>query len=198
MTLSTELLKKLKGDIHYTVPRGHHRSSGRVKVFEGKRHENYKEANRFFIENNFPHRMDSFEKILVVVRNPYTYIISRYNYLNLNKPWDNGRVAILARNSSFEDFVMNMPFNYKFEDYINSEEGSQPSNLEIVKYENLNDEINNALKEYISKPISFKTRLNESKPAILSEYINNKSIENKIYERFSFVFDNGLYKRLEF
>lgn len=196
IALSRELVQQLRGQVYYTIPSGHEISRGKEIILEGTRHENYNEAKELLAINNFNIRMEDFKCILVVIRNPYTYIISRYNYLNLNKPWDFGKAAVLARKANFKEFVLNMPFNYSLEKYILDESYCIPNNLVLVKFENLREEINLKLSPYLKSPIKLDKKINASKEGEITAYITSTEIEEIVYEKFKFAFEVGGYERL--
>lgn len=198
IALSKELVKKLKGQVYYSVPNGHEITKGNEILIEGLRHENYSQAEQLLVDNNFKKRLKDFRCLLLVIRNPYTYIISRYNYLNLNKPWDYGKAAQVARQSTFKDFLIKMPFNYKLETFIKDEEGTIPDNLTLVKFENLKDDLNEHIGAYLYEKIELAHKLNVSKKASVSDYITDQETEEMVYEKFSYLFDAGYYDRMKF
>lgn len=202
MLLTYELLRKLKSPINYTLPKGHLsprerilKWTGKIKVHEGLRHENLKDAALFFQNQKQKRQLDDFEKIIVVVRNPYDYIVSRFHYLQLKKK--SGPAGSVAQKGDFENYVLNAPRFFKTEDFLLNEKGSQPENLSIVRYENLSSEMNELLKSDLKEPLDFNWRANTTKRKNFESYISSQEIEHAIYNKFTYLFDNAFYNRIE-
>ena len=198
ITLTKGLLKNLKGEVRLTVPEGHEKSKYGEEVIKGRRHENYKQAKQFFLESDFPHSLETFEIILVIIRNPYDYMVSRYHYLNLNKPWDNGRAAVIAREGDFKNFAINAPEFYPTESFIFDERGQIPDNMMMIRFEDFTNQINVRLQKYLKNPINFSRKLNSTSRKPFPEYIIDLETEEAIYKKFKLLFDKGYYNRFLF
>ena len=85
MTLSGELIRKLKGDVYYSLPKSHLSPREKARKFlrhftfvEGIRHENIAQANDLFEKLPFEKKVADFNVAFVVIRNPYDYICLLY------------------------------------------------------------------------------------------------------------------------
>ena len=203
--LTGELLRKLKGKVHYTLPKGHIsprerllQLTRRIRILEGRRHENYEEAvallSRYEIENN----VSDFEKIVIVIRNPYDYIVSRFHYLMRDQKNNTGPAAKIAALGNFKKYALEAPRFYNIEGYVLNEQGNIPDNMIIVKYENMESELNEVLTPYLTSSIDFSKRYNTSAHKEYTSYIKDKEIEAAVYNKFRFLFDEGYYKRMLF
>ncbi len=196
MKLTGDFLKNLKGDIRITVPEGHHNAIGEETILAGKRHENLADAQEFFIQNELPHRIETFKAIVVVIRNPYDLLVSRYFYLRKNNPWDQGKAAEIAKTSDFETFATTAPTFFKIKDYL-LYNNVVPSNLVVIRFEDFINQINFRLNNFLKSPIS-NSKENSSKHNHYLEYINNQETESGVYRTFSYLFNKGYYSRLIF
>jgi hypothetical protein len=206
MMLSNEFRKKLKGKIYYSVPKGHlspyekfAQLLGQIKVVEGLRHENLADAEQLFMKYNLPHRLSNFELILLLVRNPYELMVSRYFYLkNVQKHNREGLAARLASELSFNEFVLNAPLQSDINSFLNTDNSEQEYNISIVKYENMHHELNPLMRNYLKRPLSFNKKLNTSKHQPYQSFIEDEEVENRIYIDFKILFDKGFYNRIQF
>ena len=116
-----------------------HLPDGRVTE---KRHETLAEARAELA--NEGRRLEDFEKVFVVMRDPYMLEISRFNYLRLGHPWDVGKAQEVALNGDFKRYLAEAPFFGYFPpqlDLYYHENGSTPANLVVLRYERLNEEV---------------------------------------------------------
>ncbi len=196
MALSDALLKSLEGPVSYAVPQGH---AKKVKygenIITGKRHETLKGAQNFFIQAGEPHRVEQFECILAMVRDPYDIEISRFHYLQKGHDWDKGRAQDLAMAGDFDKFVVNSTWWFNIEDFFVLD-GKIPPNLSIVRFENFVQQIPMRFGQFFSSPFSLGTQ-NKSPRDKEKEYINSQN-EVFIYKKYSWLFDKGFYDRLVF
>jgi len=205
MMLTEQFLKKLKGQIYYTLPTGHEdpnliltRKVRGIKILEGTRHENYAEAKAFFLQSGLPHRMETFERILVIIRNPYDYLVSRFHYLKKNRQHNNGPAARIASEGDFRKYALEAPRFFKVDGYLLDEEGRIPDNLFIVRYEDFKTQINPLIEDYMEGFIDFEKKVNASERKNYIEYINDAEVEEAIYQKFRLLFDKGFYSRCFF
>lgn len=205
MMLTSQLIKNLKSPIYYSLPKGHLSPKEkilkylrRIRVLEGLRHENTKEAEQLIVQHTDKKNISEFELILVIVRNPYDYMVSRFHYLKyIQKHNKEGRSMKLAREGDFSNFVLNQPEEYNPEFFIKDHEGNLLPNMKIVKYENLKQELNSLLSPYLKRPLRFDKKINATKQSFPSNYILEKEVEKTIYLRHRCLFDLGLYQRIK-
>lgn len=197
MSVTTKLLEILPKPIYYAVPKGH---EGKIEdpniiVSIGDRHGNLQDAKEWV--ESLGMSLDSFKKILVAIRNPYDMEVSRYFYLQLGHPWDKGQAQTIALEGDFEKFaVESLYFGRKQSEVYKYFviDKKKPSNLSVLRFENLQQDFKNALFEI---GIEFDVPLpivNKTKHGHYKEYLTPKA-EKAIYQRYKWVFDNGFYER---
>jgi hypothetical protein len=195
ISISRFLLKNLSGTVYYTVPNGHGGDApSHVRILKGRRHENLRQAQDTL--STMHRSLTSFRIILSTVRNPYALEVSRYHYLRLGRPWDKGQAQNLALAGDFTDFAVYAPFLGHLPSRIEHfyiYNGEFPSNLVILRQENLEPDLNAALKEYIPSPITLP-KLNKTRHDDYSSYIT-PAAEEGIYKKFQWLFDEGFYSR---
>jgi len=205
MMLTPQFLANLKGQVHYSVPKGHISPEERiiclrrsVKILDGLRHENIRQAKEKL--NNFPGftKFDAFEKVVVIIRNPYDYIVSRFHYLQNNQGVNIGPAARIAAEGNFRKYAIEAPRFFKVDGYLLDDNKVMPDNLFVIRFEDFSTQINLIMKDSLKKPINFEKRLNSSKRKKYQEYITDAEIENAIYLKFKLLFDKGYYSRLTF
>ena len=108
MSMTSLLCEELPGPIFVTGPYDEQHREGKVVFIPGKRHETLIDAASFFTYRNM--RLEQFEKIFVVMRNPYDLELSRYAYLRKNLPQDRGRAQDIALESDFSEYLATAPF----------------------------------------------------------------------------------------
>lgn len=202
MLLSAELIKKLKGRINYTLPLEDVSPKeklrwffGGVRIHDGLRHESLISAEEHLLKKG--RTLDSFKKILTIVRNPYDHAVSRYHYLKQVRHDNKGLVAQAARNGDFRYYLKTAPQYYDPILFMYKKDGAKPSNLELIKYEELST-INKLLSNFIKSPIDFSQRINTSNRDDFTQYVNNAEIETLVYNRYKILFDENFYSRLSF
>jgi len=202
--LTQQLLANLKGDVTYTIPKGHaspkerwKQLRGQIRILEGLRHENIEEANQLLRRNNLSQRVNSFECILLNIRNPYDYMVSRYHYLrDIQKHNRSGKAAKLATEGDFKNFAINLEHHYDVKGFILNKRGAIPAQMKIIKYEEMAGKLNDTIRIYLKSPLVFTQQINQSRHDHYLTYIKDKEIESAIYERYQYLFDQGYYKRL--
>lgn len=202
MLLSGELIKKLKGRISYTLPledvspRERLRwFFGGVRIYDGLRHENLISAEDFLLKQG--RALDSFKKIITVLRNPYDHAVSRYHYLKQVRIDNKGLAAKAAREGDFTHFLRYAPQYYGPCLFMISKDGIRPPNLEVVKYEEITS-VNTHLTSFLKTPIDFSKRVNVSQRDFFDKYITGSEIEKLVYNRYKILFDDGFYPRMNF
>lgn len=195
MSLTHALLSSLKKPVYNIKPVGD-KEDGQYgeTVIDGMRHENLYQANEFFDNNGFDKTVDSFERIIVIVRNPYDLEVSRYSYLRNGYPWNKGRDAEIAVKSNFREFALTAPVWYDIKDYI-IKDGMFLDNLRVVRFETFATEIKYLLKDYLENSLVIK-RINKSKRKKDFRLYMDAEVEESIYQKYKFLFDYGFYPRM--
>lgn len=203
MMLTRELLLKLKGRVHYALPKDHASPyeklfslTGKVIIADGARHESLRGAKIFLSKHNTDRSLESFKQIFFIIRNPYDFTVSRYHYLKENLHLHHGPISKIIKSGSFEDYVLDAPNLYPIEHYFFLEGKSIPSNLKSYKFENLKEELQIGLRPFLWRPLNFGRKVNVSYHDSYPTYINTAEMEQAIYQKFKFLFDNGFYKRM--
>ena len=196
MAISDALLQSLQDPVRYVVPEGHAKETKYGEsIITGKRHETLKGARQFFKQAGQPDRLDQFECILAMVRDPYDIEISRFHYLQKGHLWDKGPAQDLAMAGDFDTFVINSTWWFKIEDFFLLD-GKIPQNLSIVRFENFTAQIPARFARFFKSPLSFSPQ-NRSTRDNAKEYINSRN-EIFIYKKYRWLFDKGFYDRLIF
>lgn len=189
---------------------------GIVQVL-GKRHETLTEARDVAARHGFA--IDRFPVILATIRNPYDLEASRYSYLRLGHPWERGPEQDLALSSSFEEFAVkneqrggswatdavttrdpaadpgDREYPNELKDFYTLD-GRTPPNLRLVRFENLVDDLTEALRSVgiEGRPEDFPWVNRSRQDRFLSYY--TPRAEEAVYRRYRWVFDRGLYPPL--
>lgn len=197
------LCKTLHSPVYNVIPlRAHEKQIGSEIMLEGQRHANLTEAKSFLRERGIS--LNSFKKIIAVIRHPYNLEISLFNYylrLLENQPHilDNApkRKKILE-NGSFEEFVKGKFFhrhNMYIRKYV-SINGKVHPKVQLIKFENLTEEFLKIGAKYGNGNIEFP-HLNKTKETKPEELIT-PDIELLLYRKYQWVFRIGQYKRIRF
>ena len=137
------------------------------------------------IKNKFKEVYDSYSKF-TIIRNPYDKMVSWYFYLKRNLGED---YNIIEFNKWIKDpskfWHINDPISFLKPqcDWIDE-------TVSIIKYENLNEELDNFFKEKIDLPVT-----NKSNHEHYLTYYNKESL-NIIYNRYKKDFEKFNYKKL--
>jgi hypothetical protein len=130
--------------------------------------------------------------------------VSRYAYLRRPaRPGQQfGKARDLALSLEFSDFIVQVvrrwgrfPFEAPLHRYYHLN-GQVPSNFKMILMENLVDGVNSALQEIGVTSDGQFPWLNASKHNDFASYYDQRS-EETIYSQARWVFDQGLYPRLE-
>jgi hypothetical protein len=198
MAITEALLETLDPPVYYSVPKGApawRKTKPHITLIEGKRHEFLDEAAEVAL--GLGRRLEDFHSVIAAIRNPYEMEVSRYFYLRLGHPWDEGVGQQLALESDFATFAIESPFHGRPSARIDrflTIEGVVPSNMIILRFEQLEADFRKALKTTgIADPPRLRT-VNATKHADYREYLTARA-EQAIYERFRWVFDQGFYPR---
>lgn len=198
MAVTEKLLEILPKPIYYALPDGAKdkvHNPPNIIATVGKRHGNLQQAQEWIAE--YGKTLASFKKIIATIRNPYAMEVSRYFYLRLGHPWDQGKAQKIALSSDFETFAVQSPYfgrkSSKVEDYFVLN-GITPNNLVVIKNEQLDLDLQKLLGELkipLNSPI---TKLNSTKHSDYHQYLTPKA-EVAIYSRYQWLFDAGFYQR---
>lgn len=160
-----------------------------------KRHETLAEARSELASLGIA--LEAFQQIFVVLRNPYTLEISRFNYLRLGRPWDKGPDQELALSGDFKRYLREAPFFGHFPprlDLYYHEDGRAPANLRVLRYERLEDEIRQHVAPFLRTANAPLPHENPTIAARFEEYYDSEA-EEFCYLRHRWFFDTGLYSR---
>ncbi len=133
------------------------------------------------------------------MRNPYDLELSRYAYLQKELAQDKGPAQKIALKNDFEMYLREAPFfamnpprlflYYTFNKCI-------PDNLVILKYENLEEDIDIYLAPYLKEKYKLPFE-NKSKHKHYEE-VYNETTEALCFERHRWFFEKGFYQRKKF
>ena len=209
MAVSEVLWNTLRTPVFSSVPLGHWDRILRPGVAQvlGLRHENIFEAA--VILRPYRRELSDFKAILVVMRNPYDMEISRYYHLRKPEAFETDEERELAQSLSFEEFVLQSTFRSPHPDNPQLEfreaiknyyafGATFLNNLRILRFENLEEELNTELQAIGYGPITLP-RINvsdERRGRAFHEAIRTKEVENAIYEKYRWIFEHGFYTRL--
>jgi hypothetical protein len=209
MAVSTLLWDILKTPVFNSVPLDHWDRIIRPGVAQvlGIRHENLYEAAA--ILEPFRRSLSDFRAIITVMRNPYDMEVSRYFHLRKPGAFEATEDILLARTLRFEEFQLKSRFRtprphnpeLEFAESIKNYYAmgaSFPENLKIIRYENLEAELNEQLQQlgYEAASIPIVNTSDERAGAHHNLYITNSEVENAVYQRYKWIFDHGFYQRL--
>jgi hypothetical protein len=172
-----------------------------ITIAEGSRHERLTEAGASLAR--FGRRLEDFDTIISIMRNPYDMEVSRYHFLRRGylgvAGIARGRAQKLALAGDFTRFACTASYHgrmpARIEDWYEVA-GAMPQNLHIVRFENLEEDIERIFSRLY--PLrSGLPKLNASAHAPYQSYMNAEA-ESGIYRKFRWLFDRGFYKREQF
>jgi hypothetical protein len=188
------LIDNTRGDVTISVPPGHPSAGPKVKEIVGTRHERLHEAAALLA--TLGRKLEDFETIVSIVRNPYDLEVSYFHQKQKSKPWERGRAKDLAMAGDFLEFARRAPFNSRLPVHIEDWyeiDGVAPGNLRVLRFENIEQELYAAVGPTI--PVSRKLqKLNVSNRPPYSEFLS-PAVEEAIYRKYQWVFDRGFYLR---
>jgi hypothetical protein len=194
MSVTKFLMDNTPDPVTLTVPPGHAASSPKLTVIAGKRHERLSEAVEMLA--TLGRKLEDFETIISIMRNPYDLEVSYYHYKRLGHPWDKGKAQDLALAGDFAEFARKAPYNgrnpARIEDWYEID-GKQPANLQILRFENLETELNDLVGRM--HPVARKLeKKNFTKHAPFMSYVTSEA-ERAIFRKYRWIFDNNFYPR---
>ncbi len=194
-SISVNLFQTLKRPVYYTHPNPLPVSADPGVIWiEGDGHEKPAEARELVARYGL--NITRFRLILAVIRNPYAREVSAYSYLAVRDepPTEAGELALCL---DFEGFVSRSFRNRNgrvTEGYYKLD-GVIPSNMKILKQENLAAEYASALRSVGLDPGNGLPHVNKSQHANFAAYYTEVS-EQAVYQNYKWMFDAGLYARL--
>ena len=144
-----------------------------------------KHADIYEIKRKFKNSYDNYRKF-TIIRNPYDKMVSWYFYLkrNLGENYD-----IIDFNEWIKD-----PSRFWHADdptsYLKPQHEWIDDTVELIRFENLNEELNKFFNKKVDLPI-----INKSNHDHYSTYYNKESL-NIIYNRYKEDFEKYNYKRI--
>ena len=196
MSMTKLLADGLRGPIFITEPVDTQAQEKRIKVVEGGRHATLMEAE--IVLNKKRKSLTDFEKVFVVMRNPYDLEVSRYFYLRKEFEVDRGKAQTIAMESPFPEYLKTAPFfgqlpprldrYYHMNNYI-------PENLVILRFEDLAAQIGFYVQPYLDRVQL--PHLNASRHENFMDYYDAEA-EANCFERHAWFFEKGFYARIRF
>jgi len=162
-------------------------------IVVGRGHENLAQSAAIVAEGGGD--IATMKGIFCCIRNPYDLMVSNYHFMRETYKGNKHRPNfVIAHENSFVDFCekvgVTCPSKWMTID------GNQPDNLQIIKFEQMNDDLNMYSKKFgFDMPVL--GHLNASKRAHYSEYMCERT-EKAISTSFAYWFDQGYYKRESF
>lgn len=193
MSMTTMLTEGLEGKVYVT---GHETTEtrGDLTLIPGKRHETLAQA--VDVLKSYGRSLSDFKAIFSVMREPYRLEISRYNYLRLNHPWDQGHAQTIALESDFKGYLRDSPFfGYSPPrlDLFYHIDNTIPENAIFLKHEFLNQDIVDHVLPFL-KPGVKLPRENVTGDSVYEKYYDDEA-EELCYRRHRWFFDKGFYRR---
>lgn len=195
MSVTQLLLDLLPPPVYYSHP-GHDAALDERGIVQlaGARHETLAQAATVVRRCGFD--LQSFPMILAVVRNPYSLEVSRYAYLQAGHAWDRGENQELAMLHDFETFARRSTYHDGPERPMESYfllDGRLPSNLRLVRFEHLRDEVVAIINSLgLKAPEDFPWE-NRSKHGDFRTYFTSAA-EAAVRRKYRWLFDHGYYE----
>lgn len=169
-----------------------------LRVIAGTRHETLAEAS--VVLRSLGRRLEDFHMIIAVVRNPYDLEVSRYHFFRHGHLGVKGLAREyaeeLALAGDFAAFARHAPYHGRLpgqiEDWFEIE-GRIPDNMRILRFENLQRELDEAIAP-LGRHRSSLPKLNASAHGPYRDYITRET-EEAIYNKYRWPFDREFYPR---
>lgn len=193
MSLTSLLMENLPGNVFLTG-HGKREDRGRQTLLPGKRHETMAEAANILEMRRRP--LSSFEKIIAVLREPYTLEISRFNYLRLGHAVDKGPAQDIAMKGDFKEYLRRAPFFGFYPprlDLYYHLFGLVPDNAIFIRFEELNTGLHQHVMPYLEGTPSIP-HTNKTGKSRFEDYYDEEA-EELCYGRHRWFFDKGFYPR---
>lgn len=168
-----------------------------LRIFAGARHETLSEARVALVQ--FGRKLEEFDSIVAIVRNPYDLEVSRYHFFRRGHMGVQGLARELAEElalaGNFAAFAKDAPYHGRLpgriEDWFEID-GRMPENMRVIRFENLEQEL-----VALIPPATIRSplpRLNASAHGPYRSYLT-RAIEETIYTKFRWPFERGYYRR---
>lgn len=169
-----------------------------VRRIVGERHETLAQASEVLA--NLRLRLEDFEAILAVIRNPYDLEVSRFHFFRRGHLGIQGLAheyaEELALSGDFAAFTQRAAYHGqlpgRIEDWFELD-GRMPTNLRILRFETLESDLSQALASFCTVRTPFPW-LNASEHHPYKDYLTSE-IEEAIYNKYRWLFDRGFYAR---
>lgn len=205
MSCTEFLCKTLKPPV-YHVYRPRPGSGKKLAVFYGeetpmmgRRHGTLKESFKYLEKAKV--NFNKIKKVIAVVRNPYDYELSLWNYYNLmvgkGKMTEKSRVESVQK-GDFKNFVkqnfLHRP-GVKIEDFVKMR-GTVHPKVQLIKLEELSTDLNKLIEEFGRPEVNIKLpHKNKSKKKAGFEDYDAEMI-GLINKKYKWLFDMGLYEMI--
>ncbi len=195
------LLEVLPPPVYYVSPDAVSVDREGLVHLPGVAHQTLREAQRTLRRHGVT--LSELPLVMAVMRNPYEMAVSRYMYLRRpERPGQRfGKARDLALSLDFSDFIVQavsrwrrFPVETLHQSYHLN--GKVPSNFTMIMMENLVDGVKAALREIGLTDDREFPWLNASTHDDFASYYDQRS-EAIIYSQAKWVFDRGLYPRLD-
>jgi len=144
--------------------------------------------------------IDAFDKILVVIRHPFTLEFSFYKHLRKARVRERRRLTqpelLVLADGNFRDFVEHAPFHradHPQEAFFLIDE-KIPPNVQLIRFENLAAEFLEAVRPYVRDGVDLtmphinRTDYDEDLAGLLTE-----EVKELLRRKHRYMFDSGLY-----
>ena len=194
ISVTTYLLENLQHAPSYTAE---HRIKNveRAEFHEGRRHETLIDAEAFFGSRG--RSVNSFGAIFATMRNPYDLEVSRFHYLHKGHAIDKGLAQDLAMAGDFKKYLRFAPFfgsmpprldrYFRIGDVV-------PRNLRVLRFEHLDEDLENRMTAYLRSDRKPLAHLNRSHHEDFWSYYDDEA-EELCYRRHPWFFDMSFYGR---
>ena len=165
-----------------------------------KRHCTLAEA-RDYVHAFDGRALSDFEKIVTIIRHPYTLEFSHYHYMQRPdvREREKGNPGLLERTSGdFADFVARAGYHRRDtpQEGFFLVDGAVPPNVELVRYETLADDFPRAVAPYLKPDAAFAfPHVNRTGYRSRVYDVLTPEIEAGIHAKHRWMFDSGLYAR---
>lgn len=192
------LLDVLPRPVHWSLPVGHNAElPDGVERFEGVAHEGLAEAR--IILDGRGLRIEEMPLMVACARDPYALEVSRYAFLRQQvKSFNHGPEQAVARLGDFELFARcTRPHGGRPLEIYYTLDGAVPANLRIIKLENVAEDLPRSVRAAgLPPPPQSLPHRNRTEHGDVRGFYT-PAAEEAVYQKYKWVFDAGLYRRLD-